>query len=111
MRLWERPLNQCDGCAAGFPVVDGLHRVPYPSGVMSCQAHRYSTSELTSQLRESLGEPSLLTLERNDVAGAMTVARALKASGRLDPGALEMLVMLQDDPTELEAALAAEVTP
>lgn len=71
------------------------------------------TADLTENLKQLMKSesPSLLTLERNDVAGAMTVARALKASGRLDPGALEMLLMLQDDPTELEAALAAEVTP
>lgn len=71
------------------------------------------TADLTEDLKRLVESesPSLLTLERNDVAGAMTVARALKASGRLDPGTLEMLVKLQDDPTELEAALAAEVTP
>lgn len=33
--------NQCDGCKAGYPIENGLHVVPYPSGSMVCQKHKY----------------------------------------------------------------------
>lgn len=34
--------NQCDGCNAGYPVENGIHKVPYPSGSMVCQKHIYN---------------------------------------------------------------------
>lgn len=34
--------NQCDGCKSGYPLRDGIHHVPYPSGSMSCQKHKYT---------------------------------------------------------------------
>lgn len=33
--------NQCDGCRAGYEVVNGIHKVPYPSGNMICQKEKY----------------------------------------------------------------------
>lgn len=41
--------NQCDGCKAGYPVKDGVHKVPYPSGSMVCQAKKYSKLFLCSR--------------------------------------------------------------
>lgn len=40
----EAHLNQCDGCQAGIPVVDGAHRMGKPGGypdTMSCTAKLY----------------------------------------------------------------------
>lgn len=40
----ESPLNQCDGCQAGIPVVSGAHRMGKPGGypdTMSCTAKLY----------------------------------------------------------------------
>lgn len=37
--------NQCDGCQAGIPLVDGVHRMGKPGGypdAMSCQASKYA---------------------------------------------------------------------
>lgn len=36
--------NQCDGCQAGIPAVNGVHRMGKPGGYsdgMACQAHKY----------------------------------------------------------------------
>ena len=38
-------INQCDGCIAGHPLVGRIHKAPYPSGDMACQAHRYYENE------------------------------------------------------------------
>lgn len=40
--------NQCDGCQAGIPLVDGAHRMGRPGGypdLMSCQKERYEHLE------------------------------------------------------------------
>lgn len=40
--------NQCDGCQAGIPLVDGAHRMGRPGGypdLMSCQKERYENPE------------------------------------------------------------------
>lgn len=40
--------NQCDGCQAGIPLVDGAHRMGRPGGypdLMSCQKERYEQAE------------------------------------------------------------------
>ncbi|MNJ44174.1 hypothetical protein D3C77_392150 [compost metagenome] len=40
--------NQCDGCQAGIPVVDGAHRMGRPGGypdTMICQAGKYASAE------------------------------------------------------------------
>lgn len=40
----EVPRNQCDGCQAGIPVVNGAHRMGKPGGysdTMSCAAKLY----------------------------------------------------------------------
>lgn len=40
--------NQCDGCQAGIPLVDGAHRMGRPGGypdLMSCQKERYKHPE------------------------------------------------------------------
>lgn len=40
--------NQCDGCQAGIPLVDGAHRMGRPGGypdLMSCQKERYEHPE------------------------------------------------------------------
>lgn len=56
--------NQCDGCLAGVPVVEGLHWVPYPSGPMSCQASRYTLTTLTEELRTLVeGDRSFLAIK------------------------------------------------
>ena len=49
--------------------------------------------------------PSLLDLQRNDVPGAIAVARALQQQSRLDSGVLQILIQMQDNPAELEARL------
>lgn len=39
--------NQCDGCQAGIPIVNGAHRMGRPGGytdAMSCQASRYESA-------------------------------------------------------------------
>ncbi|BFO03363.1 hypothetical protein KNHN1_17410 [Pseudomonas guariconensis] len=39
--------NQCDGCQAGIPIVNGAHRMGRPGGytdTMSCQASRYESA-------------------------------------------------------------------
>ena len=62
--------------------------------------------KLTDDARALAEPPTLLTLARNDIPGALAVAASLKAQGRLDSGRLQMLVQLQDDATGLEATLA-----
>lgn len=40
--------NQCDGCQAGIPLVNGAHRMGKPGGyadTMSCQAGKYASAE------------------------------------------------------------------
>lgn len=40
--------NQCDGCQAGIPLIDGAHRMGRPDGypdLMSCQKERYEHPE------------------------------------------------------------------
>ncbi|WP_325437586.1 hypothetical protein [Pseudomonas nitroreducens] len=40
--------NQCDGCQAGIPLIDGAHRMGRPGGypdLMSCQKERYKHPE------------------------------------------------------------------
>lgn len=40
--------NQCDGCQAGIPVVNGAHRMGKPGGYsdsMACQAAKYASAE------------------------------------------------------------------
>ena len=34
--------NQCDGCKAGYPIENGIHKVNYPSGSMACQKGKYN---------------------------------------------------------------------
>lgn len=40
--------NQCDGCQAGYPVKNGVHHIPYPSGPMACEKEVYQSAELGS---------------------------------------------------------------
>jgi len=47
-------------------------------------------------------------LTRNDTQGAIRVYKARLDSGTLYPGAVRVLLMLQDDPTELLAAMKTE---
>lgn len=44
-----------------------------------------------------------MSLERNDVEGAIKVFRSAVLRGAWDPHMMESLYMLQDDPTELGA--------
>lgn len=40
--------NQCDGCRAGIPLINGAHRMGKPGGyadTMSCQAGKYASAE------------------------------------------------------------------
>lgn len=49
--------NQCDGCQAGIPLVNGAHRMGKPGGhpdTMSCQAGKYASAE-PSPLPDPLG--------------------------------------------------------
>lgn len=44
----EEPRNQCDGCQAGIPLVNGAHRMGKPGGypdTMSCTAKLYKPAE------------------------------------------------------------------
>lgn len=44
-------------------------------------------------------------LKRNDIAGAIAVYEDRKAAGTLYPSTVESLLMLQDDPDQLIAAI------
>ncbi|MNC79096.1 hypothetical protein D3C75_1314750 [compost metagenome] len=38
------PNNQCDGCRAGIPLINGMHRMGKPGGypdLMACTSKRY----------------------------------------------------------------------
>ena len=38
----DKPINQCDGCMRGLPIVDGLHRNPDGSyDMIGCTKDRY----------------------------------------------------------------------
>lgn len=43
----ESELNQCDGCNSNIPIVNGIHKSPYPSGSMVCQKHKYGKIIIT----------------------------------------------------------------
>lgn len=43
----EAELNQCDGCNSKIPIVNGIHKSPYPSGSMVCQKHKYGKIIIT----------------------------------------------------------------
>jgi hypothetical protein len=53
-------------------------------------------------------KPTLGTLGRNDLDGAIKVARALAKEGELEREDMLMLIRMQDDPAELIAKLEAE---
>ncbi len=45
MLYGNAPVNQCDGCQAGMPIVDGLHKNPagdFHCIHMACQAKKYA---------------------------------------------------------------------
>jgi hypothetical protein len=41
--------SNCDGCARGLPVVDGMHRSPEPWDGQMCTADRYKPARLTAE--------------------------------------------------------------
>lgn len=43
----EAELNQCDGCNSNIPIVNDIHKSPYPSGSMVCQKHKYGKIIIT----------------------------------------------------------------
>lgn len=43
----EMEQNQCDGCLANYPIINGIHQTPYPSGNMFCQKQKYMLPKLT----------------------------------------------------------------
>ena len=50
--------NQCDGCQAGIPLVNGAHRMGKPGGyadTMSCQAGKYASAEPSASKCEDGG--------------------------------------------------------
>lgn len=47
----------------------------------------------------------IIQLERNDVSGALATAEVLTSENRYGPDEEHALIMLQDDPAELIAAL------
>ena len=59
----EEPRNQCDGCQAGIPVVNGAHRMGKPDGypdTMSCTANLYkpASGSTCNQILEESGLPT-----------------------------------------------------
>lgn len=51
--------NQCDGCQAGIPLVNGVHRMGKPGGyadTMSCQAWKYTNAEPTAPVERAAFE-------------------------------------------------------
>lgn len=59
----EEPRNQCDGCQAGIPVVNGAHRMGKPDGypdTMSCTAKLYkpASGSTCNQILEESGLPT-----------------------------------------------------
>lgn len=42
----EMEQNQCDGCLANYPIINGIHQTPYPSGNMFCQKQKYMLPKL-----------------------------------------------------------------
>lgn len=51
----------------------------------------------------------ILKLQRNDVEGAVALARQLEAEGKYGPDVGEPLLLLQDDPRELIQRLTEEL--
>jgi hypothetical protein len=47
-------------------------------------------------------------LERNDIAGALEFRRQCRRNGTWNSSRAHMLLMMQDDPRELQAAMRAE---
>ena len=39
--IGTKEINQCDGCRAGHPIENGVHKADYPSGNMVCQKNIY----------------------------------------------------------------------
>lgn len=44
-RAKDAPINQCDGCRTGAPVVDGLHKDASGRSFMACEAYRYGVRD------------------------------------------------------------------
>lgn len=49
--------NQCDGCQAGMPVVNGIHKNTKGHGHMCCQAKRYESDEAKA-VKQWLSKPA-----------------------------------------------------
>ncbi|MBS7559968.1 hypothetical protein KHO49_16620 [Pseudomonas sp. RC4D1] len=61
--------NQCDGCQAGIPLVNGAHRMGKPGGhpdTMSCQAGKYASAEPSAPVEmQALGGEFMQVVEDN----------------------------------------------
>lgn len=56
--------NQCDGCRAGMPLADGIHRYPGGFPYMCCTADLYATSSRAEVARALAGLRSARTQVR-----------------------------------------------
>lgn len=70
--------NQCDGCQAKHPLVNGYHQAPYPSGIMICQKEKYKVNflediDLRYNYRDKVELPSTkaVMFALMDVSGSM----------------------------------------
>lgn len=65
--------NQCDGCQAGIPLVNGAHRMGKPGGysdTMSCQAAKYARADLSAPVSfQSRVQPWLMECFGEMIAG------------------------------------------
>jgi len=57
---FEMEINQCDGCMSNYPIINGVHQIPYPSGKMVCKANLYNNLKITKSIKYPYG---LLTIK------------------------------------------------
>ena len=57
---FEMEINQCDGCMSNYPIINGVHQIPYPSGKMVCKANLYNNLKITKSIKYPNG---LLTIK------------------------------------------------
>lgn len=88
-------INQCDGCQAGYPVVNGVHQVPYPSGPIGCTKNRYMDKVF---IKDSQDEHRLPLLKK--VLDYLTQQKTMPTSDKIPPTAEEyFLSKLNPDAT------------
>ena len=60
-------MNQCDGCNAGIPIVEGVHKAPYPSGPMVCTKRRYTMNKEDAEVTKQISDVTLAITEGKSV--------------------------------------------